>query len=163
MPTIRQYPIPAFPPYDVKPLHPGVRTVGNAFCQEGWREARGTRPGMRKTKGLKKGSGPICEGTLPVGNGTPNLDRGSGRIGDSRGSKTYRFSIKILKKSNDLEPRGGSGPVGADGGERPGPQQYRFLVEILLKSIDFERQGRSEQAAGSGRDKKSIVFLLKSF
>ena len=119
---------------------------------------------MRKTKGLKKGSRPIFQSTRPVGNGTPNLDRGSGRIGDSRGSKKYRFSVKILKKSNDLEPRGGSGPVGADGGERPGLKKYRFLFKILLKSIDFERRGRSEQVGAGGRERprrKNIVFYFK--
>ena len=28
---------------------------------------------MRETKGLKKSAGPICEGTLPVGNGKCTL------------------------------------------------------------------------------------------
>ena len=77
------------------------------------------------------------------------------------GLKKYRFQIKILKKSNKLEPQGGLGPVGAEDGERPGPKKYRFLFEILLKSIDFERRGRSEQAAGSGRDKKQHRFLFE--
>ena len=49
------------------------------------------------------------------------------------------------------------------GRERPGRKTYRFSLKSLLKIIDFERRGRSEQAAGSGRDGKSIVFHLKSF
>ena len=51
----------------------------------------------------------------------------------------------------------------AGGWERPGSEKYRFLFKILFKSIDFECRGRWEQAAGSGRDRKSIAFYLKSF
>ena len=54
-------------------------------------------------------------------------------------------------------------PVGTGGWERQGLKKYHFLFKILLKSIDFESRGLWEQAAGSGRDCKSVVFLFKIF
>ena len=77
-------------------------------------------------------------------------------------AQTDKVSVFIehpLKKCRFCE----SGPVGASGREWPKPKKYRFLFKILGKSIEFESRGRSEQAAGSGRDRKSIVFYLKSF
>ena len=54
------------------------------------------------------------------------------------------------------------GRPGASGKDRPGLKKYRFLIKIIEKINGFESRGVRERAARSGRDWKSIDFLLKS-
>ena len=54
------------------------------------------------------------------------------------------------------------GRQGASGQDRPGLKKYRFLIKINKKINGFECRGVRERAARSGRDWKSIDFLLKS-
>ena len=86
---------------------------------------------------------------------------GAGRWGRQRQSRQQestaarvtaaRVTAARITAASDREERVESGW---------GWTNQRFLCKILLKSIDFESRGRR---LGSVRDRKRIVFYLKSF